>query len=96
MPPKSVIASITPRFGVLTKQELIQMKLLQRQEEGNKEALLEKKRRIFDQREEDKIKAEKEEQIQNNSSDMYATWLPPEDQSGDGSTKLNRKFEGKY
>nr|CAD2122067.1 unnamed protein product [Meloidogyne enterolobii] len=89
MPPKSVIASITPRFGVLTKQELIQMKLLQRQEEGNKEALLEKKRRIFDQREEDKIKAEKEEQIQNNSSDMYATWLPPEDQSGDGSTKLN-------
>ena len=49
MPPKSVIASITPRFGVLTKQELIQMKLLQRQEEGNKEALLEKKRRILDQ-----------------------------------------------
>uniref|UniRef100_A0A914KIW4 FHA domain-containing protein n=1 Tax=Meloidogyne incognita TaxID=6306 RepID=A0A914KIW4_MELIC len=96
MPPKSVIASITPRFGVLTKQELIQMKLLQRQEEGNKEALLEKKRRILDQREENKIKAEKEEQIQNNSSDMYATWLPPEDQSGDGSTKLNRKFEGKY
>uniref|UniRef100_A0A1I8B5D4 FHA domain-containing protein n=1 Tax=Meloidogyne hapla TaxID=6305 RepID=A0A1I8B5D4_MELHA len=94
MPPKSVIASITPRFGVLTKQELIQMKLLQKQEEGNKEAFLEKRRKILNEREGSKIKAE--EQIQNNSSDMYATWLPPEDQSGDGSTRLNRKFEGKY
>jgi hypothetical protein len=26
----------------------------------------------------------------------YATWMPPENQSGDGTTKLNEKFKGKY
>ncbi|VDK57268.1 unnamed protein product [Anisakis simplex] len=26
----------------------------------------------------------------------YATWLPPENQSGDGTTALNAKFAGKY
>jgi hypothetical protein len=44
MPPKSFVSSISPRFGVLTKKELIQMKMLQCKEEGNKEALLEKRR----------------------------------------------------
>ncbi|VDO32262.1 unnamed protein product [Haemonchus placei] len=28
--------------------------------------------------------------------DRYATWLPPDDQSGDGKTALNAKFEGRY
>uniref|UniRef100_A0A0R3PEG1 FHA domain-containing protein n=1 Tax=Angiostrongylus costaricensis TaxID=334426 RepID=A0A0R3PEG1_ANGCS len=28
--------------------------------------------------------------------DRYATWLPPDDQTGDGKTVLNRKFEGRY
>uniref|UniRef100_A0A1I7X8V4 FHA domain-containing protein n=1 Tax=Heterorhabditis bacteriophora TaxID=37862 RepID=A0A1I7X8V4_HETBA len=28
--------------------------------------------------------------------DQYATWLPPEDQSGDGKTKLHEKFIGRY
>jgi hypothetical protein len=26
----------------------------------------------------------------------YATWLPPEDQAGDGTSKLNAKFAGRY
>ncbi|KAK6016886.1 hypothetical protein OSTOST_17626 [Ostertagia ostertagi] len=28
--------------------------------------------------------------------DRYATWLPPDNQSGDGKTALNAKFEGRY
>ncbi|VDM66201.1 unnamed protein product [Strongylus vulgaris] len=28
--------------------------------------------------------------------DRYATWLPPENQSGDGKTALNEKFAGRY
>ncbi|WKY02858.1 hypothetical protein Q1695_016277 [Nippostrongylus brasiliensis] len=28
--------------------------------------------------------------------DRYATWLPPENQSGDGKTALNSKFAGRY
>ncbi|CAJ0597264.1 unnamed protein product [Cylicocyclus nassatus] len=28
--------------------------------------------------------------------DKYATWLPPENQSGDGKTALNEKFAGRY
>ncbi|CAJ0581476.1 unnamed protein product, partial [Mesorhabditis spiculigera] len=28
--------------------------------------------------------------------DKYATWLPPDSQSGDGSTRLNDKFAGRY
>ncbi|KAJ1372735.1 hypothetical protein KIN20_034971 [Parelaphostrongylus tenuis] len=28
--------------------------------------------------------------------DRYATWLPPDNQTGDGRTALNRKFEGRY
>uniref|UniRef100_A0A915DHG1 FHA domain-containing protein n=1 Tax=Ditylenchus dipsaci TaxID=166011 RepID=A0A915DHG1_9BILA len=30
------------------------------------------------------------------SQGEYATWLPPENQSGDGITKLNAKFKGRY
>jgi hypothetical protein len=26
----------------------------------------------------------------------YAMWLPPENQSGDGVTKLNARFAGRY
>ncbi|KJH46445.1 FHA domain protein [Dictyocaulus viviparus] len=28
--------------------------------------------------------------------ERYATWLPPDDQTGDGKTALNKKFEGRY
>ncbi|KAK6746084.1 hypothetical protein RB195_012289 [Necator americanus] len=30
------------------------------------------------------------------NDDRYATWLPPENQSGDGKTALNSKFAGRY
>lgn len=34
--------------------------------------------------------------ISNEVNGEYTTWLPPNDQSGDGQTKLNKKFEGRY
>ncbi|CAJ0935490.1 unnamed protein product, partial [Mesorhabditis belari] len=31
-----------------------------------------------------------------NKEEQYATWIPPTDQSGDGSTQLNARFQGRY
>uniref|UniRef100_A0A915AXV5 FHA domain-containing protein n=3 Tax=Parascaris TaxID=6254 RepID=A0A915AXV5_PARUN len=31
-----------------------------------------------------------------NRDEEYATWMPPEDQCGDGTTSLNAKFAGRY
>jgi hypothetical protein len=40
---------------------------------------------------------EKEEEEQSYGSfEKYTTWMPPDDQKGDGSTRLNQKFAGKY
>lgn len=42
------------------------------------------------------MQQEEEEQIYYGSTEKYSTWMPPDDQKGDGSTRLNQKFAGKY
>ena len=40
-----------------------------------------------------KMKAEEYyAKLSKEDNDNYATWLPPQDQTGDGRTKLNEKF----
>uniref|UniRef100_A0A183C259 FHA domain-containing protein n=1 Tax=Globodera pallida TaxID=36090 RepID=A0A183C259_GLOPA len=94
--------AFVPKFGMLTKEEMVRMKFLQRQMEKKPELAAAAKRARLQQQE--LLKADEEEgelkemglQQVHDVREKYATWLPPEDQSGDGSTRLNQKFAGKY
>lgn len=90
MPSRAQAEVIQPKFGILTKQELIQMKFLQRQREKEKEYMGSSMKRARTKPPEDG--EEFSEQVHFDDSEKYATWLPPTNQSGDGSTKLNEKF----
>ena len=91
MPSRAQAQAIAPKFGMLTKEEMVQMKLWQRQRDEETE---EARRAKLHQQE--RAQQMQEEEPAFDVTEKYATWLPPDDQSGDGSTRLNKKFAGKY
>lgn len=65
-------------------------------EQANSEAEAAKKRRRVRIRANRPAASDPNDDYGSIDDDRYATWLPPDNQSGDGKTALNAKFEGRY
>ncbi|KAL3100466.1 hypothetical protein niasHT_021913 [Heterodera trifolii] len=86
LPPKrnEMAEAIVPKFGMLTKEEMARMKMLQQQMERKPELAAAVKRARLEQEQKTLKTDEEGNQQMQDVREKYTTWLPPEDQSGDG------------